>query len=53
MYTDQVHLVNARCLYNVTLKVEPIAPAFLPNRLDNLRGMHETTLKVVASVRVY
>ena len=36
MYTKQVRLVNSRCLYKATLKVEPIDRVYLPNLSSQL-----------------
>ena len=55
MYTYQVRLVNSRCLYKITLKVEPIDLEYLQSwpTVVNSGCLQGTTLKLNAIVRIH
>jgi hypothetical protein len=53
LYTNQVRIVNSRCLYDTTHKVVPVDRLTYEVRLANFSSFHITPLEVEATVHVY
>ena len=53
VYTYQVRLINFRCLYETTRKVEPLFRLYLPNSPSHLALFARNNSKVEAIVLVY
>ena len=52
MYANQVYLINSRCLYKITLKIEAIVSIYLPSPPSQLLLFVLDTLSVDSVVRV-
>jgi hypothetical protein len=53
MYNNHVRLVKSRCLYETTIKVEPIERVYLRSSNSQLTFFLETIINVEVSVRIY